>query len=283
MCSVSFWPAISLAQGQQAPAAPVSPPPAPAAQNAKPLPDYPDPRTFMIGASYWLTGPGKTLDVDTGSQALDFETLHDLGKAKYSPAIEASYPITRTGSLHFEIFQTQGDGNQLAPIYTDIFSQGISQGDSLSTQYKIIATKLYLDDLLFPHKFPVAKFRLKSLWEVQYVHAKATIDDLTEGAEATTPITTSGTKQFILPTFGLAAEYAIAPHVLLRIDGSGFGIPHKADIWDAGASVAYRHGLWETVAGGKAFHFKSSPNSTEYLTDTLAGAFIGIRFHLSLF
>ena len=237
----------------------------------------------MIGGFYWLTGPGKPLDVDSGSLALDYETLHDLGKPKYSPAIEASYPITRTGSIHFEIFQTKGDGNQLAPVYADLFSQGISQGDSLATQYQILATKLYLDDLLFPHKFPVAKFRLKSLWEVQYVHAKATIDDLTEGVSAGYPIITSGTKQLILPTFGIAVEYALAPHVLLRLNGSGFGIPHKADIWDAEATVSYRHGPWEIVAGEKAFHFKSSPNSTEYLTATLTGAFVGLRFHLSLF
>jgi hypothetical protein len=238
----------------------------------------------MIGGFYWLTGPGKPLDIDTGSQALDFETLHDLGKPRpTSPGIDASYPITRTGSLHFEIFQTKGDGNQLAPVYADIFSQGIEPGDSLATQYKILATKVYLDDLLFPHKFPVAKFRLKSLWEIQYVHAKATVDDLTEGAEAQTPVTAIGTKQLILPTFGLAAEYAIFPHVLLRFDASGFGIPHKADIWDGSATVSYRHGLWEIVAGEKAFHFKSSPNSTENLTATLTGVFVGVRFHLSLF
>jgi hypothetical protein len=236
----------------------------------------------MIGGFYWSTGPGKSLDINSGSQALDYETLHDLGKAKPSSyGIEASYPITRTGSLHFEIFQTKGEGNNIAPVYSDIFSQGIEPGDNLNTQYQIVATKLYLDDLLFPHKFPVAKFRLKSLWEVQYVHAKAEINDLTEGAEAETPITTSGTKQLILPTFGLAAEYAIAPHVLVRVDASGFGIPHKADIWDASATVSYRHGLWEIFAGGKAFHFKSSPNSTEDLTATLSGAFVGVRFHLS--
>lgn len=236
----------------------------------------------MIGGFYWLTGPGKSLDINSGKQALDYETLHDLGKPKPSSVgIEASYPITRTGSLHFEIFQTKGEGNQIAPVYTDVFSQGIEPGDNLNTQYQILATKLYLDDLLFPHKFPVAKFRLKSLWEVQYVHAKAEINDLTEGNEAQTPITTSGTKQLILPTFGLAAEYALAPHVLVRVDASGFGIPHKADIWDAGATVSYRHGLWEIFAGGKAFHFKSSPNSTEDLTATLSGAFVGVRFHIS--
>lgn len=238
----------------------------------------------MIGGFWWMTGPGQSLDINTGSQALDYETLHDLGKPKPSSlGIEASYPITRTGTIHFEIFQVKGEGNQIAPVYTDIFSQGIEPGDSLNTQYQIMATKLYLDDLLFPHKFPVEKFRLKSLWEVQYVHAKAEIDDLTEGVEAETPITTSGTKQLILPTFGLAAEYAIAPHVLLRIDGSGFGIPHKADIWDASATASYRHGFWEIYAGGKAFHFKSSPNSTTDLTATLAGAFVGVRFHLAIF
>jgi hypothetical protein len=88
--------------------------------------------------------------------------------------------------------------------------------------------------------------------------------------QSAAPETAIGTKQIFLPTFGIAAEYAISPHVLFRVDASGFGIPHKADIWDAAATISYRRGAFEFLGGGKAFHFKTSPNSTEYLVDTRA-------------
>jgi len=284
--SICFLPGMSLAQSQQAPAAPTPPaPPAAAQQTPKTsAPDYSDPRTLTFGVFYWLTGEGAgiTPDLHGGSQAFDYETLYDLGKPKRgTPGIEISMPITRTGSLHFEIVQSKGDGNQTAQVPLDLFGQGFNQGDYLASQYGILASKLYLDDLLFPHKFPVAKFRLKSLWEFQYIHMKSTIDapayDLS-GA----PETAIGTRQIFLPTFGIAAEYALTPHTLARIDASGFGIPNKADIWDASATISYRHGAWEIYGGGKALHFKSSPNNVEYVVDTLSGAFVGVRWHWSL-
>ncbi len=281
---------MSLAQSQQTPASPAPPaaapqaPPAAATQTQRtpPPPDYPDPRTLTIGAFYWATGMGSQPNLHGGSQAPDYETLYDLGKPRRgSPGIEISLPITRTGTLHFEIFQAKGDGNQTAPAALDLFGQDYNQGDYLATQYQIIASKIYLDDLLFPHKFPVAKFRLKSLWEFQYIHMKSTIDAPAYDDTAT-PEYGSGTKQIFFPTFGIAAEYAIAPHILLRADTSAFGIPHKANIWDAGATVSYRHGSWEIFAGGKMLHFKTSPNAEEYLVDTLSGAYVGLLWHWSL-
>jgi len=259
-----------------------APPQSPAAQNPKAaVPDYPDPRTLTIGAFYWVTGNGTGPNLYGGSQSFYYGTLTDLGKPGQTPEVEVSYPITRTGTLGFQIFQTKGTGNQDASTSLFILGTGFNPGDYLATQYQILASKIYLDDLLFPHKFPVAKFRLKSLWEFQYVHMKNTIDAPYLDQSAA-PETAIGTKQIFLPTFGIAAEYAISPHVLFRVDASGFGIPHKADIWDAAATISYRRGAFEFLGGGKAFHFKTSPNSTEYLVDTITGAFVGVRWHWSL-
>jgi hypothetical protein len=264
-------------QTAQAPAVPTA---APGPQ--KSVPDYPDPRTLTLGISYWATGPGTEPSLYTGRQALDFETLTNLGKPRRTPGVEASLPITRTGELRLEVFQTKGDGNQKAPGATDVFATAnYSPGDYLATQYQVKGAKLYLDDLLFPHKFPVSKFRVKSLWEVAWVSIKGTTDapylDAT-GVSASA----SGSRQIIFPEFGLAAEYAIAPHVLLRAAGAGFGLYHKADLWDAEATIAFRRGAWEIRGGGKAFHFKTSPNNTEFMTATFTGAFVGLRWHWSL-
>ena len=276
-----------LAQVTPETSPPQAPQAAPAAAKPKvAVPDYPDPRTITIGAFYWLT-QGAQPSIYGGSQALDYETIRDIGKPKKSPGIEASVPITRTGELKFEFSRMKGDGNQTAPAALDIFTQGINQGDYLATQYQIQHAKLYLDDLLFPHKFPVAKFRVKSLWEVQWVQIKNTIDapyvdaaGVTAGTDAVE--TATGTKNVILPTFGLAAEYALTPHILFRLDGSGFGLYHKADMWDANATLSFRKGPIEVMGGAKALHFKTSPNNVEYESATFTGAFVGLRYHWTL-
>jgi len=233
---------------------------------------------FFLDFGFGTTGP----NLVTGSQAPDNETLDNLGKARpVTGGVEISLPITRTGSLHFESLLAKGDGNQTNSVATDLFGNTYPAGTALVPQYSVFASKLYLDDLLFPHKFPVAKFRLKSLWEFQYIHMKSVIDAPALNTDSSSA-TAIGTKQIFLPTFGIAAEYALAPHVLFRVDGSGFGIPGKSNIWDANVTLSYRRGSWEVFAGGKALHFKSSGNATEYVTDTLTGAFIGIRWHWSL-
>lgn len=254
-------------------------PPAQASKNA--VPDYPEPRTLTIGAFYWLTQGGTQPSLNTGRLAIDYETIKDLGKPKKSPGIQASIPITRTGELKLEYSRAKGDGNQTAPAVLDIFNTGFNKGDYLATQYQMQHAKLYLDDLLFPHKFPVAKFRLKSLWEVQWVQIKTTVD-APYLAGTSLQETASGTKTVILPTFGLAAEYALTPHVLLRVDGSGFGLYHKADMWDANALIAFRKGPVEVQGGVKALHFKTSPNLAEYETATFTGAFVGLLWHWGL-
>jgi hypothetical protein len=277
-------PAVGQTQQSQPPAASTRPAPA-QAQTA--VPDYPDPRTLTIGAFYWIPAPGKEPSYYGGSQAPDYETLTNWGKPHNIPGIEVVFPITRTGELHFEYFRGKGDGNQNTSVPNlDVFGAGYVQGNYLATQYQFQSAKLYLDDLLFPHKFPVAKFRLKSLWEVEWVSIKGTIDapivDATLAAEDLAADSANASRQIILPTFGLAVEYALSPHILLRATLSGFGIPHHSDLADAEATISYRHGMWELRGGGKALHFKSSPNTDEYVAATVVGAFVGVRWHWSL-
>ena len=119
--------------------------------------------------------------------------------------------ITRTGEIKFEGWTLKGDGNQTATQTLDIFGTTINPGDYLATQYQIKAGKIYLDDLLWPYKFPVSRFRLKSLWEVQWISVSTTIDAplvvATEDSSGNiTTETATGSRQVILPTFGLAAS-----------------------------------------------------------------------------
>ncbi|MDE3195705.1 MAG: hypothetical protein KGN84_05135, partial [Acidobacteriota bacterium] len=261
----------------EAPQVPLPPP------KKSTVPDYPDPRTFYIGIWGWQPIPGNGPDIIGGALALGYSTLNHLGKDHLTPGLELAIPITRTGELHVEGFQSKGDGTQIAAVATGPFGTSLNAGDFVSTSYKVTSAKIYLDDLLFPYKFPVSKFRLKSLWEVQWVGVKGVIDAplAPQFDSSNNPITTSaaGSRTIITPTFGLAAEYAIAPHVLLRAAGSGFGLPHRAELWDAEGTVSYRRKAWELRAGYKIMHFKTNPQKDEYIQGTIDGGFVGLRYH----
>ena len=272
--------AAVLAQQAQATAAP-----------AKTQPDYPDPRTLItFGAFYWITANGSGPNLVGGSQSVpypgepNFDNLSGIGKPKQSEDIQLDIAITRTGILRVEYFRTQGDGNQTLTKDSDLFLNQFYKGNYLATTYKMQSGKIYLDDLLWPYKFPVSRFRLKSLWEFQYFTVVSSVDaplaPQTTASGNAISTTGQGTRVIYLPTLGLAAEYALTPHILLRADASGFGLPHKSALWDGSATIAWRHNLFEVVGGYKVFHFKSSPNNTEYVTGMVDGPFVGLRFHL---
>jgi len=262
-----------------APAQPAAPPAAPPAKNE---PDYPDPRTLTFGAFYWFTGPGTDPGIFGGAQAATYSTLPDLGRPHRTPGFELFFPITRTGELHVEIMRTSGLGNQTASADTTIFTTPFSKGDYLATNYRISQGKIYLDDLLYPHKFPVPKFRLKSLWEFSYTSVRASVDNPIQEYLGTSSGAGQGTRNIYYPEFGIAAEYALTPHLLLRTSVAGFAVPGKAVVGDGDATIGYRHGFLELRGGVKFLHFKTSPKTDDYLKGTLTGAFVDLRFHYAL-
>jgi hypothetical protein len=60
---------------------------------------------------------------------------------------------------------------------------------------------------------------------------------------------------------------------------SGFAWPHHATIWDADTFLAFKGGQFEVLVGGKAFHFKTSPQGSEYVFGTFAGGYVGLRWY----
>lgn len=269
-------PCVGAAQTAAAPAPQAT---ANAQQPAKaaPEPDYPDPRSLQIGLFYWQTVPGVGPDIRGGVAATGYSSIYGLGKDKPAEGAVITYPVTRTGTLGIEAFVDKGTGNQFAPKDTTIFGNSFVKNDSLSTQYQITTAKLYLDDLLYPHKFPVSKLRFKSLWAVRYLKAQATVD--APLSNSTTGTTGTGNRQLVLPEFGAAMEYALAKHVLFRVEASGFGIPKKSYIWDGAATVSYRRGQVTVEGGFKGLGFKTSPAKDEYIPFQIYGGFVGVRYN----
>jgi len=228
-----------------------------------------------VGLFYWFTVPGTGPDIRGGKLATGFESLYGLGKSHQTPGFELSFPVSRTGSLHAEAWRNVGSRDQTAPDDTVLFGTTFLTGDKLATNYKTNSVKIYLDDLLYPHKFPVSKFRLKSMWGVQYVYFKTSVD----ATNITAGLSAAGSRTLVLPSIGAAAEYAISPHVLLRAGGSGFGLPHKSVIWDGEATISVRQRKVEFVGGLKAFHFKTTPAKEQYISQEIYGGFVGLRYH----
>jgi hypothetical protein len=269
---------------QPAPGVPATPAPAqqPAPAPVRSVPDYPEPRTLTFGAFYWFTGPGTNPGIFGGSITSGSSILKDIGRPHRTPGFELFFPISRTGELHVEILRTSGAGNQNAPADTTLFGTPFKKGDFLASNYRISQGKVYLDDLLFPHKFPVSKFRVKALYEFTYTAVRASVDAPIADASGTGFGRAQGTRNIYYPELGIAAEYALSPHVLLRASAAGFAFPGKAVITDGEATIGFRHGFLEIRGGAKFLHFKTSPKTDDYLKGTLTGAFVDLRVHYAL-
>jgi hypothetical protein len=266
-------------QAQPATQAPAAQTPRPAPAPGKPVPDYPDPRTFTFGLSFFApqTNLGTQPSLYGGSQAPDYESMPNLGQPKNAPGVFISFPITRTGELKFDGSLIKGTASSYATVATDPFDQGVSYnpGDYLAKQYQIKHIKLYLDDLFFPHKFPVAKLRFKTIWGIEWNSVKENINS----PLAASPVTAENTNNIVTPVFGMAMEYAIAKHVLFRLQADGFAFPHKMVQTGAEGEISFRTGSFELVGGEQYMHIKSSPNADDYVSATFIGAFVSARWH----
>lgn len=278
---------------QQAPPAAQQAPPAslpvPAAQSAPAAaskePDYPDPRTFVIGvyglSNITYAGPdirGGVLAANTNT----YESLYGIGQPyRIIPQGELGVPVTRTGMLYLDFDRLHGSGNQVLTRPSFIDSYSFNAGDSMASTYHIITGRLYLDDLMYPHKFPVSRLRFKSIMGIRYISVTQTVVSPTQDAISGAPGASFqlGTNYIFYPEFGAAMEYALAPHVLFRLDGAGFAIPHRSDLNETSATLSFRQKHVEVLLGVKTLHFKTTPKKEEYEIGTFITPFLGLRWH----
>ncbi|HXJ39924.1 MAG TPA: hypothetical protein VNH18_11655 [Bryobacteraceae bacterium] len=267
-------------EDQPAPARPQRPPALPKGQKPA-IPDYPDARTPTFGIYGFGTVPGNGPDVAGGKAKAGPGVVNGLGKEHIGPGIYVAMPVSRTTEIRFEGFETKGAGNQTLTADQFIFGTQFYNKDYLANSYRILTGKLWVDDLFWPHKFPVAKFRLKAIYGVRYLSVKGTVDAPLGTVSGSTVVgyTGTGSKQVVMPALGLAPEYAISKHVLFRVEGSGFGLPHKAMLWDSEATLSYRKGKIEIFGGAKAVGFKTSPKADFYYNGQVYGGVFGVKYH----
>jgi hypothetical protein len=282
-----------LAQDSPPPTQPTAQPAAqPAASASQPVvmpsppPPIKDPYILDDGGLYieplyWLNRAQPTLAA--GKTATAPGVFPYNGKALSGLGAEIGIPAGRANTLRVSYFRIQGNGNATLAQDATIFGESYTSGEFINATYKIQALKMSWDYLSYSWHKPNTIIRLKTLYEVQYVNTSVNMSApfftaVTDANGNTDYGTASGTKSLILPTFGLAMGSTLGKYFRWDLRGSGFGLPHRSDIGDVQGSVAVRLGKVELIAGEHFYHFKTSPKSDEYISDTLQGVFVALRF-----
>ena len=267
-------------QPQPAPAP--SPKPAAAAQPETPL--NTSDAQLSLQLFYWL--PFDQLDLRGGAANVGpySGSLNYPGKPKRAPGAVLSIPAGRNNTVRVSYFRMQGDGNTISSANLTLFNTDYAPGDYLVTRYTLQNVKISYDFLSYPYPANPARFRFKTLWEVQYLNIGTSIDAPLKPVQTDAsgnPIsnTANASRMLVYPTLGAAIEKALTAHFRVEAKASGFAIPHHAAIYDAEASAVYRTGRYEVAVGAKVFHFKTSVQSSQYLLATFPGAFVAIRYY----
>lgn len=269
-------------------AAPAPTGPAPAVASPVQTPPPVDPKIIEDGGLsiepiYWFNRQQPKLR--GGATALASSDFDYTGNAKNSIGGELGIPAGRANTLRFSYFRIQGNSNSTLAGAQTLFSESYLAGDYLAGSYRLQSAKISWDYLSYTWYRPTTKIRFKTLYEVQYVTISTTISApfkaVTEDSSGNVDyFVANGSTNLFLPTFGGEFEGEFGKHVRWQAKASGFGLPHRANIGDIEASLAFRViDSVEIIAGEKVFHFKTSPKGDQYWGETLQGAFVGVRYY----
>jgi hypothetical protein len=269
----------------------------PTVQVAPEPPKYPDVRLpseqgFYIGVGAWLPKENPVFNKGRNSGIVNNSLIDMQGSPKFADDVEAGIPLGLHNSLSISYFQTRASGDFTTGANLSAWNQTYTPGTYVSTNYRIQDIKLSFAYLTWPYPVESRKFRLKTLWQVQYVNVRTVFDapklPLTDssgnpliGADGN-PLSyaAQGTRSIILPTLGLNWTQFVTRNVRFEANGSGFAIPRHSTLIDADASANIRIAPHlELRLGAKAFHFKTSSDYQFYIKNTMIAAFFGLRWY----
>ena len=238
---------------------------------------------YYIGLMDWLPVGKPWVDKGHGATFSGLTKLQFAGTPKYSPGGEIGIAAGAHNTLKISYFQSKASGTKTAPSDLVIFSQAYSNGDVLSTNYKLQDVKVSFEYLSWPFPVESRHFRLRTLWQAQFISLKSSFDapllPTTDSAGNPVSYQTQGSTSFFTPTLGIGIAEYVSRNFRFEANASGFGIPHRFAIWDADASIAYRVGHIEIRGGAKGLHFKTSAKREYFQHATMAGAFVGLRWY----
>jgi hypothetical protein len=267
--------------------------------NAPPeLPKYPDVRLpgeygVYIGIDTWLPKQQPTFDKGRGSAGLPYNShLTMQGAPKWANGAEVGIALGLHNMLKFSYFTTRASGDYTAPVITTVVGgQTYTAGTLISTDYRLQNFKISFDYLTWPYPVESRRFRLKTLWQLQYTSVRAGFDapqlpltdangnPLIDAAGNPISYAASESKWFILPTFGLSATEYLTRNIRFEASADGFAIPHHSTLYEGESTLNVRVSHFELRGGAKLFHYKTSTNADFYLKGTLASVFFGLRWY----
>jgi hypothetical protein len=245
---------------------------------------------LWIGADGWAPTQQPTFDKGRNSGITTSSLVTMQGTPKVAGGFEFGVALGLHNALRASYFTTRAAGDFTTNQDLTLWGSTYSSGGLISTNYRVQDLKISFDYLTWPYPVESRRFRLKTLWQVQYVNTKTTFDapllplfdangnPLVDSAGNPISYATSGSKWILTPTLGLGVAYYGSRHLRFEANAAGFTIPHHWTVWDGDATVNFRVGHLEIGVGGKVFHFKTSTSGDYYLRGTLAGPAVQIRF-----
>jgi hypothetical protein len=266
-------------------------------QPPPPLPKVPDIRQpgetgYWIGADAWFPTQHPTFDKGRGSTFTTPSKLEMQGKPKLAWGGEIGIAIGLHNALRFSYWEDRAAGDFTSTTELRVWNQDYPAGSYISTNYRLQNAKISFDYLTWPYPVERRKFRLKTLWGVQYTGVRTVFDlptqplvDPTTGAPildaSGNPVSyaAEGSRWFISPDIGIGVAQWVSRNFRLEANAAGFTIPRHTTNWDADATANVRYGHLEIRVGAKAFHFKTSTDADFYIRGTQASAFVGLRWY----
>lgn len=271
-------------------------PSGPVISAAPELPKYPDVR--MPGESGWSVGlllwePREHPMFNRGRNAFfpQASQVTMQGTPKFAEGAEIGVAVGLHNAIRLSYFTARAAGNLTNAQDLTLWNQTYSAGTLISTNYTIQNFKLSYDYLTWPYPVESRRFRLLTLWQVQYTSIRSVFDapqlplvdptglPLVDASGNPISYAGQGTKWFISPTFGLGAHEYVTKNFRVEVNASGFTVPRHWTIWDADATLNYRVGHVEINAGLKAFHYKTSTAADFYLRNTMISPVVAVRWY----
>jgi hypothetical protein len=239
---------------------------------------------YFVGVTGWLPIGQMWVDKGRATTFTDPSKLQLAGKSKGAIGAEIGIAAGLHNSIRISYFNTKLSGSTTAANEMVIFSQTYSPGDQLTTNAKLSDYKLSYEYLTWPYPVEARHFRLKTLWQVQYIAMKTVFDApirsaTPDSAGNVTSFSALGSKGYITPAFGLGVHEYATRNFRLEANVSGFMLPHRWHLLDSDATIAYRAGHLELRAGGKGFIFRTSPKTDYFFRGTVGGVFVGVRWY----
>jgi hypothetical protein len=194
-------------------------------------------------------------------------------------------PTGRSNRIEISAWEARASGSTTATRDYSFFGETFHKNDFLVTENRVRNVKVTWNYLSFPYPPLDSKFRLKTLWEFQYVSTRPVITApytavaATDDSAAVPAVQAIGKRNIFLPTLGLGVELIPSEkHFRVEAKGTAMAFPGRSQIWDTEGSAVLRLGSLEIFAGARYFHYRTSQKNDQYVEGNMWGPLGGVRW-----